>query len=151
MSREILKEASTPALTTVRNVLPPFCRGIARVGSGRRKSGMNGLWIRSEDASFRGRASRRNRWRENRRAARREPAEIGVRVEKLVEGIEPQRPVVLEAGVRRELSPEIGHARFAFVKNRSSEKRSPLDVEHHFGKPLGCLEEIIGLETGDAP
>ena len=41
--REILKEASAPALKTVRNVSPPKSIGLASVGLGKRKSGTSGL------------------------------------------------------------------------------------------------------------
>ena len=66
-----------------------------------------------------------------------------------MEGIEPERRVILEPGATGETPMEIGDASFTLVKNRASEERSSDDIEHHFRKALGLLEENISLETGD--
>ena len=78
-----------------------------------------------------------------------EPSEISVRIEKLMERIDPQCAVILKVRTACEVSVKIGQARFPLVKNWPTKKRGSLNVEHDFGEPLGCFEEAIGLKSPD--
>src|SRR6202040_2823310 len=78
------------------------------------------------------------------------PAEISVRVEELVKGIEADGAVILKARSVGKCSLQIGKSGFAFVENGSAEKRVALNIQDHFRQTLGLVEELVRLKTHDS-
>src|SRR5207245_8530721 len=78
------------------------------------------------------------------------PAEISVRVEELVKGIETDGTVILKARAVGKCSLQIGKSAFAFVENWSAKKRVALNVQDHFRQTLRLLEELVRMKTRDS-
>ena len=66
-----------------------------------------------------------------------------------MEGIDPPGAVVFKTGIARKIAMQIRDSGFTFIENWTVKDRGPFHVEHHFGQALGCIEETIGLESGD--
>src|SRR5207244_1072353 len=78
-----------------------------------------------------------------------EPAKIRVWVKELVKSIDPPTFVVFKPGAAREIAMKVRIPGFAVVKDRTSKRGCPGDVQHYFGKRFGLLEEGISLKTCD--
>src|SRR5437879_6238973 len=64
--------------------------------------------------------------------------------------VQPDRTVILEFRIAREIPVQISHAGFAFVENWTAEKCVPFDVQNDFGKAFRLFEKLICLEASDS-